>query len=569
MNEENQPQGVGDAAGGASMPAPRFNPESVAADTPRDPRQSVLPPMPLQRAEPERAPHPAVTWTEIAGVVALIAVADLTIYRGRGFAGYAALFALAPWLLLIASTRRFTGTAFWITTAMLLAAAVKLVWGGWWAAVAAGFGGLVACAMAIAGFIPYVPEAITFAAQTLQAGLLAIIHYARRLNTIQLDSPKTSWVTIGLPMMAFIAFSVIFILANPDLAVTFGQNFERVFERLQQWLQNYSPDFLEVLFCIGVLWIVAGLLRPIFTGLAFTEPSGNGHARTAVAAPSAMYAAFRNTLITVIALFAMYLVFEFKTLWFRTFPTGFYYSGYAHEGAAWLTAALALSTLILSLVFRGDVLQDPRILKLRRLAWIWSIENIVLAIAVYHRLFIYIGFNGMTRMRIVGLYGISAVVIGFLLVVWKIAKNHGFLWLVRRQLWTLAIGLYLLALTPRDAIVVPYNVRRILAGDLAPAVQISVHPIDSEGLPFLKPLLNSENEFIREGIAALLADRDSELERKVAIQQRDGWTAYQISDRVALESLRKNREQWNRYLSDQGSRRMAFQRFQQYVYQWY
>ena len=154
--------------------------------------------------------------------------------------------------------------------------------------------------------------------------------------------------------------------------------------------------------------------------------------------PSPLYAACRNTLVTVIVLFAIYLVFEFKTLWWRVFPPGFHYSGYAHEGAAWLTVALALATLILSLAFRGSILLDPRLRALRRWAWIWSLENVLLAIAVYHRLYIYIGFNGMTRMRIVGIFGISAVLVGFLLVLWKIAHHRGFLWLLRRHLWTVA-----------------------------------------------------------------------------------------------------------------------------------
>ena len=181
-----------------------------------------------------------------------------------------------------------------------------------------------------------------------------------------------------------------------------------------------------------------------------------------------MYAACRNTLVTVIGLFAIYLVFEFKTLWWRVFPPGFHYSGYAHQGAAWLTVALALATLILSLALRGSILLDPRLRMLRRWAWIWSLENVLLAIAVYHRLYIYIGFNGMTRMRVVGIFGISAVLIGFLLVLWKIARNRGFLWLLRRHLWTVAIAVYLYSVIPVDVFVVQYNVRRILAGDPAP-----------------------------------------------------------------------------------------------------
>lgn len=110
----------------------------------------------------------------------------------------------------------------------------------------------------------------------------------------------------------------------------------------------------------------------------------------------------------------------------------FVYSGDAHEGAAWLTVALALATFILSLVFRGSVRCDARLPKLRMLAWAWSLENVLLAFAVYNRLFIYVGFNGMTRMRIVGLFGITAVLVGFVVVLVKIAKNHSFVWLIRR-----------------------------------------------------------------------------------------------------------------------------------------
>jgi hypothetical protein len=87
------------------------------------------------------------------------------------------------------------------------------------------------------------------------------------------------------------------------------------------------------------------------------------------------------------------------------------------------------------------------------MAWIWSVENLILAIAVFHRMSIYVGFNGMTRMRTVGLFGISAVVVGFLLVVWKIMRHRGFVWLLQRHLWTVAIAAYLFALTPVDSLV--------------------------------------------------------------------------------------------------------------------
>ena len=281
-----------------------------------------------------------------------------------------------------------------------------------------------------------------------------------------------------------------------------------------------------------------------------------------------MYAACRNTLATAIVLFAVYLVFEFQTLWFRVFPQGFYYSGYAHQGAAWLTVALALATLIMSLALRGSILQDPRVRGLKLLAWAWSLENVLLAIAVYHRLHIYIGFNGMTRMRMVGIYGISAVLVGFLLVLWKIARNRGLLWLLRRHLWTVAIAVYLYSLTPVDMIVVRYNARRILAGDSAPAVQISVHPISAEGLLYLSPLMECQDDIVREGVVAYLADVLDQAEGRASLRSQQGWTSFQLADQQVLEQLGSLSDRLAAY-EDRGQRAAVLQRFHQYAYQWY
>ncbi len=361
---------------------------------------------------------------------------------------------------------------------------------------------------------------------------------------------------------------MLFILANPDLLKAFGETVQRFFEAVRDWLMQFAPTLPEALIWIAVLWVSAGLLRPIIGRTAAGEESEDEPPVGEAAGPAPLYPAWRNTLLVVIALFAVYLVFEFKTLWFREFPKGFYYSGYAHEGAAWLTVALALSTALLSLVFRGQVLGDPRLPRLRRLAWLWSLENIVLAVAVYNRLYIYIGFNGMTRMRMVGLFGMSAVVVGFVLVVWKILRNRNFVWLVRRHLWTVAIAVYLFSITPIDAIVTSYNVRRIMAGDPAPSVQISVHPISAEGVPYLEPLAGCPDKIIREGVLAMLAERQIEAQSSAARREQQGWTAFQLADRVMLESLDRNSDDWREY-QNPDLRRAARQRFDNYAYQWY
>ncbi|MEX0585655.1 MAG: DUF4153 domain-containing protein, partial [Pirellulales bacterium] len=281
-----------------------------------------------------------------------------------------------------------------------------------------------------------------------------------------------------------------------------------------------------------------------------------------------LYETHRNTLAGLVVLFAAYLAYEFATLWGREFPPGFHYSGYAHEGAAWLTLALAMATAGLSIVFAGRTLADSRLHVLRRWGNIWAIENLLLAVAVYHRLHIYIGFNGMTRMRVVGILGISAVVAGLLLVLWKIRRRYRFFWLVQRDLWVLALAMYAYCVLPVDLLTTTYNVRRILAGDPAPSVQISVHPLSAEGLLQLSPLLASDDLLIREGVRSILALELRQLDTRYRDGRAPHWTAYQISERHLDEQLAQSRDDLAAYRNPL-ARQAARDAFDTYAYQWY
>ena len=503
-------------------------------------------------------------WRELLAILVIVVLSDLTIYRGQGFAGYAALFLASPVLLAWGAFGPRLGPAAWLAGALIVVVAAKAIWCGSALVAGVGFASLAALAMAMSGQTPYVAETAVFASQTIAAGYKRLSHYARRAAASPVR--RVSWLNLVMPFAALIVFGSVFILANPDLVASVSETWEAIVKRARDWLLQASAA--EIAFCGAAIWIVAGLVRQASGGAPAVQPVEAELSGAAKLEASRLYPAFRNTLLTVIGLFAAYLVFEYRTLWFRKFPTGFYYSGYAHEGAAWLTFALALATALLSLVFRGSVLFDPRLPRLRRLGWIWSAENFILALAVYHRMAIHVDFNGMSPMRVVGLYGISAVVGGFALVLWKIARHRSFGWLVRRQLWTLALAVYLFAITPVDAIVVQYNVRRILAGDPAPSVQISVHLIGPEGVLLLEPLLDCDDAIIREGVRAMLAERDDQAEAAAERQRALGWTAYQIADEWVLKQLRANRSRWAVY-RNRSPRAEALSRFNQYAYQWY
>ena len=517
---------------------------------------------PLPRAARFDPTDPPVRWRELLAVVLLVALADLTIYRGHGFAGWAALLVLAPLLLVLGMPKLHLRRSVGLIAAMLLVLSLRMIWLGSALGAVTGLALLITLAVTLQGRRPQLGDVIASSIESLAMGGMRLGVYVGHLLRF---GPKLQ-SGIVMPLAALVLFSGLFVLANPDLVtrvVTLARDFA---DAIQRWLGQVPFGIQELLFWVGVAWLSAGLFRTCRKSVASTA------SRSAPPAPaettSDWYVPVRNTLASVIVLFAVYLTFEFSTLWFRTFPQGFYYAGYAHEGAAWLTTALAFATLMLSLMFRGKLLHDPRIGRLRGLAWVWSGLNLLLALTVYHRLHIYIDFNGMTRMRTVALFGTSVVVVGFALVVWKIAQGYDFAWLVRNQLWALACTIFLFAITPVDALVHRYNVRQIMAGDLAPAVQITEHPVNSEGIMMLLPLTDCPDATIKAGIRAMLAERYLRLESELQQRQSLGWTSHQLADTACWQLLQKNRNRWDDHLDD-AKRSAAWRQFREYAYQWY
>jgi hypothetical protein len=504
---------------------------------------------------------------ELLAILCLVVLCDVTIYRGEGYAGFALLFSVAPFLIYLGSRQRISLPGLIAVAVMLLAVVARLAWSGSVLQVSCGFALLIAFAMSVAGQKPFCIDAVIFVSQIIPAGLANGVRYISRLISSGGWPARLPWLNVLLPLAALLTFGFIFIFANPDFLSLVSSRAEEWARQIGQWLSSLAP--WEGIFWLAVIWIGFGLMRPFVKRSIAPQQKSIARRTSDEELRTKIYPAIRNTLFTVIGLFAVYLIIEFSTLWFREFPEGFYYAGYAHEGAAWLTLALGLATIMLSVIFRGRLLNDRRLTTLKRLAWIWSAQNFLLAVAVYNRLLIYVNFNGMTPMRTIAFLGISCVVVGFLMVVYKIARQRDFLWLFQHQLLTVAIAVFVYALLPVDLLVQQYNVGQVLQGRLAPAVQIAWHDVDDWGLIALIPLTESENPEIREGVRAMLAARQAELELRMRDREKAGWTAHQVNDQRILAQLQNVSHRWRKYASDAQAQEAAYERFAQYVYQWY
>jgi hypothetical protein len=200
----------------------------------------------------------------------------------------------------------------------------------------------------------------------------------------------------------------------------------------------------------------------------------------------------------------------------------------------------------------------------RRLAWIWSAQNMLLAAAVYNRLMIYVGYNGMTRMRMIGFFGITVVVIGFVLVLCKIRRDRSFWWLIRAQLIALMLTVIGYSVFPVDYVIHRYNVAAVSRGYLHPSVMIAVKPVNDEGIFPIIRLADCDDEIIRDGVRAILAQRQEDLREA----SPPDWTEFQGSREMLARRLDKGQSKWAKY-RDPTVRQDAIDRFRAYAMQWY
>lgn len=118
----------------------------------------------------------SLTMRQLACVGLSVVIADLTLFRGHGYAGVAAMGVASIFLLWFgkrsdAGVRRYR----WIVTGLLIAAALKLVWGG--SLGLALFGSLLLFALAVAleGRAPYLTDTLSLAFGSIPSGVKAIL----------------------------------------------------------------------------------------------------------------------------------------------------------------------------------------------------------------------------------------------------------------------------------------------------------------------------------------------------------------------------------------------------------
>jgi len=381
----------------------------------------------------------------------------------------------------------------------------------------------------------------------------------------QARGPRLPLRVVLVPLLVVVVFILIFRAASPVI--------ERLTRVVFDWLIEWIEELWRMLSVARIfswlfwLMVFAALIRPIagsFVAEALAKRR-EGLEEPPPARDNSNYATAAATLIAVNLLFIAFHAFDWPTLYFGAdLPKGASFSDFARGGCKWLTVGLLLSTAIIGIIFRKRMNFHPGSQLLRGLAYVWAGLNGVLAVGALRRLQIYVDYNGMTRMRILGLYGILLVAAGLILMVVKVKRKKNVTWLVRRDLAALWIAIVLFALTPLDYLSWSYNAQQALNGNHRPLANVLVQKMSPESFPPLIPLLDVKDEKVREGVRSRLSTELLGLRKT----RPENWTQWQGSHAWALEQLEAVSEKLLLDPASEEKRKSAWERFDSYVKPW-
>lgn len=495
---------------------------TAAAPPPHEP--TPYPPVPPGYPYPGYAPGPASPYRgsmprvvpvpagaargrELVGVLAFVVASDLLAYAyGTYGLAQALFFPVAAALVVAVANKGRPSARLGAALALLGLVSAHLAWAG------DGLGNTLAAGLLFTVAILARAKGATFAdvafsgatsglavpsrVGALVAGLKKTL---RRKRDAGAGSPGFAFSTVLVPAAALAVFAGVFLFANPVL--------EAWTARLLAKITFPSPA--RPLFWLFSAAGGAILFRPAIRR-ALQSTLGR-RSRSAIddttLVPDARLAMARNTLVVLNALFLVENAVDAVSLWAGRPPAGLGYTAYAHRGTAWLTFALFLSTLVLGAIFRGAFHFDPRAKLVRRLAYVWAAQNVVLALGTFRRIQIYVDLSGLTSARILGIFGTALVVLGFAFAVRMISSKKSLGWLLHRQLDALVAATVLFVAAPTDYVSTRFNVARVGAGQYAPLLNVVENTRSDENVPAMIPLLSHPDPIVRSGVAAMLSDR--------------------------------------------------------------
>lgn len=302
------------------------------------------------------------------------------------------------------------------------------------------------------------PDRIFGALALLVSGWRA---FADLLNSLAQWKQNETWRRYSKPLVVWIVplvlsgiFLELFASANPvidgwleaiDLAALFAHIDA---DRVLFWI-------IMILFAWPFIFMQVRNRMRVKADLSWVRPGA-----PATRVPTQLFgkAAILRSLVLFNLLFAVQTALDVTYLWGGVaLPDGMSYASYAHRGAYPLVVtALLAAAFVIAATRPGSEAADSRLV--RTLVFLWTGQNVLLVISSILRLDLYIEVYSLTTLRVAAFIWMMLVALGLVLIVARIALGRSNGWLIRMNLSSLAITLYVCLFINFPGIIASYNV---------------------------------------------------------------------------------------------------------------
>lgn len=237
-------------------------------------------------------------------------------------------------------------------------------------------------------------------------------------------------------------------------------------------------------------------------------------------------------------------ILDISFLWSgMNLPEGFTFAGYLHQGIYTLIFSCVLAILLILLMFRGKLNFIEKNSSLKVLAYLWIIQNILIALSCAYRNFIYISNYALTYKRIILYMLLILLIAGLVTAIIKIMQSKNNYYLFRMNSYAFLIVFIGVSLVNWDSIITKYNIKNSEYPDISYLVTLN-----NSGLPHLLQYAETSPSFEK---AKSLSIRNRSFYTPESFYWQGSTLTDQIYDRTYLLLEKNNQTVWKSYnLSD-------------------
>ena len=251
-------------------------------------------------------------------------------------------------------------------------------------------------------------------------------------------------------------FLLLFTTANPVIE----QFLVRIFSINIDWqiLIEYLKHLLMWGFFLSASW---AFLQPYKNYLPFQKSKqtkaadvSEGKLENTLFGEKAIF----RSLVLFNMMFAIHTLSDALYLWGdATLPVGLTYAQYAYRGTyALMAAAFLAGGFVLAAMRPSGV--GIKFGTIRLLVYVWIAQTIIIIVSTIFRLELYVSFYALTYTRLAGFIWIALVGVGLLTIVTQIFFRKNNTWLIRSNIISVVVTLYLCSLTNFNYIIADFNV---------------------------------------------------------------------------------------------------------------